>query len=356
MALLKKTIVLTNNGVEGYITVVRVGDEVGAKIVGAAFKKGMTAAIKIGAEPVIYAKLDGERTEINMNISFNQNDEISCLIMEGEMLIAKAGRSLSKRELIEYFSSMEVPIIIPSESIPVFVEQNITQNPPIEEKLNELEFVPKEEKLFEAETPKEEKLSEVDIAPKMQDTTAYADEEVVQKRPSPSKNAKPKNNNPPVVENADIVAPTVSEPSIVEEIPTQELVEKTENIDSDAEKEFLSRLHSTGTKNFYQNVKERLEDLFIIHPRENELEKLIPESKWVKIRYDGDDYYVVGSLTDDGTVAYLAYGVPGIAEIPPPKLASDISDWLPVPNLPPPYKGYWLIFQNAEDGKVGNIK
>jgi hypothetical protein len=329
MALLKKTVVLTNNGAEGYITVVRVGDEVGAKIVGSSFEKGMFAAIKIGSEPVFYAKLDGERTEVNMSVSFNQNDDISCLILKGDILIAKAGRSLSKRELAEYFISRETqntPNEITIEPTPMVVE-------PIQ---IEVEVV--EDNIKDAVVPN------------------YPDEEVIQKRPQNIKKAtKPKESKAEAVKvtanlEPDVVAPTV-EPKIEENFAGN-----VESIDNDAEKEFLSRLHSTGSKNFYQNVKERLDDLFVIHPRENELEKIIPESKWVKIRYDGDDYYVVGSLTDDGSVAYLAYGVPGIAEVPPPKLASDISDWLPVPNMPPPYKGYWLIFQNAEDGKVGNIK
>lgn len=337
MALIKKTVVLTNNGAEGYITVVRVGDEVGAKIVGASFQKGMLAAIKIGQEPVFYAKLDGERTEVNMNISFNQNDEISCLIISGDVLIAKAGRSLSKRELAEYFISRE------------------TQNIPIQ---NIVETAVQAENIVETPVQAEQTIDPVQVeivTEKIKETTKpiYPDEEVVLRRPAPKKTAKPKDKaeNVQVTEilEPDIIAPTV-EPKVEENF-----VDSVESIDND-EKEFLSRLHSTGSKNFYQNVKERLDDLFVIHPRENDLEKIIPESKWVKIRYDGDDYYVVGSLTDDGTVAYLAYGVPGVAEVPPPKLASDISDWLPVPNMPAPYKGYWLIFQNAEDGKVGNIK
>ncbi|NLL55924.1 MAG: hypothetical protein GX242_01790 [Clostridiales bacterium] len=299
MALLKKTVVLTNNGAEGYMTVVRVGDEVGAKIVGPSFEKGMFAAIKIGAEPIFYAKLDGERTEISLNVSFNQNDDISCVIVKDDMLIARAGRNLSAKDLAKYFFSKETTNTFQDAQEATAQLVSDTQQPQIE---------------------------------------------VI------AEQTKPEEINKESLQELNIVAPTV-EPST--DTP---LAKSAESIDSETEKEFLSRLHSTGTKNFYQNVKERLDDLFIIHPRENELERIIPESKWVKIRYDGDDYYVVGSLTDDGTVAYLAYGVPGVAEIPPPKLASDISDWLPVPNLPPPYQGYWLIFQNADDGKLGNIK
>lgn len=315
MALIKKTAVLTNNGAEGYITVVRVGDEVGAKIVGASFEKGMLAAVKIGAGPVIYAKLDDEKTEINMNVNFNHNDEISCLILKGENLVAKAGRTLSKTDLIAYFAK----------DAPTFGEQTMTEP----------------DTTVMEESQNNDSASEMGENPVEMPKTEHIDEEMIQYRPFNRAAAQNTENDAP-----DIIAPTVIEKES----------EEIENIDTETEKEFLSKLNTTGTKNFYLSVKERLDDLFVIHPRETELEKLIPESKWVKIRYDGEDYYVVGALSDNGTVVYLGYGVPGVPEVAPPKLASEISDWLPVPNLPSPYKGYWLIFQNAEDGKVGNIK
>lgn len=301
MALLKKTVVLTNNGAEGYITIVRVGDEVGAKIVGESFLKGMQMALKIGSAPVIYSKLDGSKTELNLNVMFSQNDEISCLIMQDDILIAKAGKPLSKQELKTNLADVSKQTVI---------------------------------------------------------------EDMPQKKTtiSPKKGTKSWRNSPP---NANIKE--YPQNSNVTEQRTQQQEEPLSrgtdvketydaSLDNDTEKEFLSRLHTPVDKNFYQNVKERLDDLFEIHPRETELEKVVPDSRWVKIKYDGDDYYVVGSLSDNGVVAYLAYGVPGVQEVPPPRLASDISDWLPVPNLPSPYQGYWLIFQDASNGKVGNLK
>ena len=75
MNLIKKTIILTDSDAEGYVSVIRVGTDVGAKIVGANFKKGMYAGLKIGSGETIYAVLDGEKTEITLdNVSFRQND------------------------------------------------------------------------------------------------------------------------------------------------------------------------------------------------------------------------------------------------------------------------------------------
>jgi hypothetical protein len=295
MALLKKTVVLTNNGAVGYVTVVRVGDEVGAKIVGNSFTDDMLVALKIGQSPVIYTKIEGTKTEVNLNSNFSQNDEISCLIIQDTTMIAKAGKLLNKQKLIEYFTEEPLPII---EEVP-------------QKKTNQIKNSAKTEN---------------------KSSKSHSSE--------PVQNVK---ENPQIKNN---IEQTIIEPKD----PTP-----TASLDNETEMEFLSRLQSSGNKDFYQNVKERLEDLFIIHPREVELEKIIPDSKWVKIKYDGEDYYVVGTLADNGVVAYLSYGVPGIKDVPPPKLATEISDWLPVENMPSPYQGYWLIFQDATNGRVGNI-
>ena len=86
------------------------------------------------------------------------------------------------------------------------------------------------------------------------------------------------------------------------------------------------------------------------NPREEELEKLIPESKWVKVFYDDEEYYVVGILSEAGEVTFLAYGVPGIEGIKPPKEAEELCDFLAIPGTVG--EGYWLMFQNAKNGDI----
>lgn len=344
MALIKKTVVLVNNGAEGYVTVVRVGDEVGAKIVGSSFEKGMLAALKIGLNPVFYTKLDGPKTEINMNTDFNQNDDINCLIMDNDLFVAKAGKLLDKQELMNYFRESVREILVENEIEEAQLVDSsfaeIKDYSEVKTKLSEVEVKENIENITEILPQTEKKTS----APKnLQKNKAQ-----VQGKSSTAENLHAKNAVSDSVQDTRKDTENAIHFFNGESIPP--------NLDTESEKDFLARLQNGNGKNFYQNVKERLDELFVIHPRETELEKIIPESKWVKIKYDGEDYYVVGSLSDNGTIVYLSYGVPGKADVPPPKLASDISDWLPISGLPEPYEGYWLIFQDAESGKVGNIK
>ena len=84
---------------------------------------------------------------------------------------------------------------------------------------------------------------------------------------------------------------------------------------------------------------------------EKELAKIIPDSEWVRINYDGDDYYVIGRLRDEGKVKYLGYGVPGREDVKPPKVAEGIASWIPTEEE----RGYWIFFQSASTGEIDNV-
>lgn len=118
----------------------------------------------------------------------------------------------------------------------------------------------------------------------------------------------------------------------------------------DQDNEILERLKKEKDR-YYHSVKDKVDELFVVNPAEPQLSGLIPDSEWVKIRYDGEDYYVVGKLYDEnGKVRYLGYGVPGIASVRPPKVADGIATFLALKEGSD--RGYWLFFQNAENGKI----
>lgn len=326
MALIKKTAVLTDGGAVGYVTVVRVGDEVGAKIVGESFAKGMLAGLKVGGADTVYTKLAGDRTELNFNADFKQTDDISCVILQGDKQVAKTGGKVSVKDVDGYFNAQTAAAQSAKESkepsktarTKASDEQATPPNAAFDDAKEPERVAPPKAK------PQQQTQKKTSAARAQGHTTAYAPKDgtlYAEEEDAPARTAAPKT-----------------------------------SYSGESEKEFLSKLQNPGNKNFYINIKERLDELFVIHPREENLEKVIPESQWVRVRYDGDDYYVVGKLSDGGVVAYLAYGVPGVAEVPPPKIAAEISDWLPMENLSEPYKGYWLIFQDASNGKVGSIK
>ena len=123
-----------------------------------------------------------------------------------------------------------------------------------------------------------------------------------------------------------------------------------ENEQGDEEREMLSRLGEEKS-GYYIGISDKIDELFVVYPQERLLMQAIPDSEWVKVTYDGEDYYVVGKLREDGKVRYLGYGVPGKANVKPPKVADGIADWFPLEN-PDGYDGYWLFFQDAETGKI----
>ena len=71
---------------------------------------------------------------------------------------------------------------------------------------------------------------------------------------------------------------------------------------------------------------------------------LLPELKWVKVRFDGHAV----SVGQGGTV--LCYAVAGLYEKSSP--FGDKAQWLPKLKNAPTGKGYWLIFQDLASGDI----
>ena len=240
MNLLKKTVALSGN-IDGYLSVVRVGDEVGLKVVGEAFSPEMTATVRLGDE-VLSFPLAGKKTEWEYEcVDYRDSDPVGCVIKKEGVVLSRGGAAIKE------------------------VAEKITP-----------------------EAPKD-----------------------------------------PVEESAEIERQTGEE---------------------EGKEELFSRLSSTGAS-YYNGVREKLDELFVIHPSEPELNAAFPESEWIKIRYDGEDYYVVGRLKENGKVTLLGYGVPGKKAVSPPKVTLGAAHFLELPALDG-YDGYWLIFQDAETGKT----
>lgn len=103
--------------------------------------------------------------------------------------------------------------------------------------------------------------------------------------------------------------------------------------------------------NFYQSVKPQIDDMFVRYPAERRLSSLVPNSKWVRVDVDANDYYVVGVLFDLSLPIFVCYGIPGVRSVPPPAEIADASVWLPLDPARPDGEGFWVIYQSATDGK-----
>lgn len=103
---------------------------------------------------------------------------------------------------------------------------------------------------------------------------------------------------------------------------------------------------------FYAQIKAELAELFASYPRETVLERIVPDSKWVRVNLDNEDeHYVVGTIDEDGKLKYICYGIPGIFSGKPPKQIERYAQWLPLDASKPNDYGYWMTYQEASSGE-----
>ena len=109
----------------------------------------------------------------------------------------------------------------------------------------------------------------------------------------------------------------------------------------------LDAVRFDGT-NFYLSVKPQLDEIFVCFPECDDLEGVVPNSKWAKIQVE-DGFYVVGLILDGEVVRYISYGVPATKNSCPPSEIRDVAVWLD--DGKKEGKGYWVIYQDAMTGQ-----
>ncbi len=104
--------------------------------------------------------------------------------------------------------------------------------------------------------------------------------------------------------------------------------------------------------NFYDEIRPRIEKIFKDNQKEEYLERLIPNSKWVKVEYEEDgDYYILGLIYEDDELSFIVYGVPGVFTKNPPKEIAGKPVWFPLDENRKESFGYWLSYQDAKSGE-----
>lgn len=96
---------------------------------------------------------------------------------------------------------------------------------------------------------------------------------------------------------------------------------------------------------FYSRMQGDIERIFASFPPEKDLEAAVEGSRFVRIGYGQNRYYVFGILTVEGKPAYICYGVPSSDPSKPPKSLSGCSSYIPCKN-----GGYWMTYQDARTG------
>lgn len=106
-----------------------------------------------------------------------------------------------------------------------------------------------------------------------------------------------------------------------------------------------TEIRTIRVADFFERCRADVEKLFADAPVDEELCKLLPDLKWVKVALDGHSI----SVGRDGDML-LCYAVLGNYEKVSPLGAE--AQWLPRLKTAPTGKGYWLIFQSLSTGEV----
>ena len=107
---------------------------------------------------------------------------------------------------------------------------------------------------------------------------------------------------------------------------------------------------------FFDQVKNELEDLFLRFPTEESLEKCFNDSRWARINYSENKYYVVGLIKENGKEKYVCYGVPAVYSKTPPKELAGYCSFIPKSIFNAFGEGYWIMFQDAVSGKCVHLE
>lgn len=114
----------------------------------------------------------------------------------------------------------------------------------------------------------------------------------------------------------------------------------------------IDSLLATDDANFYEMIADQLDALFDAYPEESRLAAVVPNSRWVRVDYEGNGrVYVVGLIYELEVVRYVAYGVPAYAEDNVPDGLDGYSQWVPIDVTKPNGEGYFVMFQDAETGE-----
>ena len=102
---------------------------------------------------------------------------------------------------------------------------------------------------------------------------------------------------------------------------------------------------------YYQTVKAELDGIFKKFPQETALQKMFDGSRFAKVYYANDKFYVVGLIRERGKEKYICYGVPSPYQPTPPKELAGYCSFVPLSIFDLKGDGYFMMFQDAATGK-----
>lgn len=101
--------------------------------------------------------------------------------------------------------------------------------------------------------------------------------------------------------------------------------------------------------NFYKRMKAEIEGLLSAYPPAEDLQSVVHGSKWVKISYGDNKFYVFGVIYEGKKPLYICYGVPSANTAAPPESMQGLASFIPS-STESAESGYWVMYQDANTG------
>lgn len=96
---------------------------------------------------------------------------------------------------------------------------------------------------------------------------------------------------------------------------------------------------------FYTRMEGDIKRIFANYPAETALENAMEGSRFARITYGDNKFYVFGVLRVEGKPRYICYGVPATSSETPPPSLKDCASFVSVEG-----GGYWMTYQDASTG------
>lgn len=99
---------------------------------------------------------------------------------------------------------------------------------------------------------------------------------------------------------------------------------------------------------FFDEIRDKIRRLFDAAERMPQIEKYMPDTKWVRVPYEKSGYYAVGLIGSKPD--YIAYGLPGKYSANAPEELGSCARWWPFDPEKPDGDGLWILYQDARSG------
>ena len=122
---------------------------------------------------------------------------------------------------------------------------------------------------------------------------------------------------------------------------SEEEIEK-EDVKKQSEKE----IGAPEEYRFFDKIADKIAKLFEENEKDEEMNSLIPDSRWARVKTDGG-WYVVGVVGEPAE--FICYGIPGDDPSDPPEEDEGCRQWVEVEKGG---RGYWMMYQSAATGET----